>query len=505
MIKFCLDPGHIKGYNPGAVSGYYEGTAMFRLAQMLKEELEKYDNFSCVLTRNAVTDDPTLEQRGRLAITEKCDVFLSLHSNGFTQESAHGVVLFYSLKLPDSKKLCDKIGNAITELIKASTGTTYYRGSQTKTYPNTTNTDYYGVIRASVKSGSKVKYSFLLEHGFHSNIKECTFLNSDQNLRSLAKKEAEVFAEYFGAAGSIGGSDDAINEGDTVLFAGGPVYTSANATVASTTKSQSVCKVTRKYAGLHPFHLVSDDGGGVYGWVDAASITPQKSPNPGGSAVGTPIIGAATATAAQGRSWAENKGASELFVSLADVFWVVSEAVGINPVVAYCQSAVETGYGRFGGVLDSTFCNSCGMKTNVGGSDTDPNAHQRFSTWEDGISAQVDHLALYAGAKGYPKENTKDPRHFSYIKGKAPTVEALGGCWAPSADYGEKIVALMAQLEATRVIEKTPEEMSVANAVNDGVVTSPEYWLKVLNGTMSASAANVKTLIDKYHAALVAK
>ena len=48
-------------------------------------------------------------------------------------------------------------------------------------------------------------------------------------------------------------------------------------------------------------------------------------------------------------------------------------------------------------------------------------AHKRFDSWEDGISAHVDHLALYAGAAGYPKEGTLDPRHFESLFGRCPT------------------------------------------------------------------------------------
>ncbi|WP_242835807.1 hypothetical protein [Clostridium sp. DL-VIII] len=29
--------------------------------------------------------------------------------------------------------------------------------------------------------------------------------------------------------------------------------------------------------------------------------------------------------------------------------------------------------------------NPCGLKTNVGGEDTDPSAHERFDSWDEGI------------------------------------------------------------------------------------------------------------------------
>ena len=67
------------------------------------------------------------------------------------------------------------------------------------------------------------------------------------------------------------------------------------------------------------------------------------------------------------------------------------------------------------------------LKTAAGGGDTDKNAHQKFDSWDEGVQAHMDHLALYAGANGYPKNNTYDPRHFVTIKGKATTVNSLGG------------------------------------------------------------------------------
>lgn len=43
--------------------------------------------------------------------------------------------------------------------------------------------------------------------------------------------------------------------------------------LAATTKGASRCKVTQTNNGKHPYHLISEDGKGVYGWVDAANVT----------------------------------------------------------------------------------------------------------------------------------------------------------------------------------------------------------------------------------------
>jgi hypothetical protein len=90
----------------------------------------------------------------------------------------------------------------------------------------------------------------------------------------------------------------------------------------------------------------------------------------------------------------------------------------------------------------------------------------RFKSWEEGIQAHADHLGLYAGAKNYPKysPNTKnytnekykangttlDPRHFTYLYGKCPTVEGLSGTWATDKKYATTLKNIIAKIEATK-------------------------------------------------------
>jgi len=62
------------------------------------------------------------------------------------------------------------------------------------------------------------------------------------------------------------------NVGDAVQFMGGDVYASVNAVKSAAKRGASVCTVTKVYRGIHPLHLISADGKGVYGWVDADSV-----------------------------------------------------------------------------------------------------------------------------------------------------------------------------------------------------------------------------------------
>ena len=189
--------------------------------------------------------------------------------------------------------------------------------------------------------------------------------------------------------------------------------------------------------------------------------------------------------------WAKSKNATETFVSLASIYKKYGQARGgVNWVLAYVQAAKETGYGRFGGVLDESFHNPCGLKVPSGGDDYDPNAHKRFDNWEQGIIAHLDHLALYAGAKGYPKtvyvesskaeglsiNETYDPRHIGWfgttsgILGKATNAIDLGNKWAPSSSYGVDLFRMYCDVVKADYLEGKSNLESPSNGmvITDG-------------------------------------
>lgn len=152
------------------------------------------------------------------------------------------------------------------------------------------------------------------------------------------------------------------------------------------------------------------------------------------------ILRKPTITVFQMQEWALAEEADPLFIELAPTFYDVSVKYGVDPAITYAQSAKETNFMHFTGVLDASYKNPCGLKITAGGGDKDPDAHKRFDTWEEGITAMVHHMALYAGHVDFPKKDSPDPRHFESIYGTAPNVEDLGGKWAPSLDYGHDVM-----------------------------------------------------------------
>lgn len=183
---------------------------------------------------------------------------------------------------------------------------------------------------------------------------------------------------------------------------------------------------------------------------------------------GTPILGEAIATLKQAKIWAKDRKATEEFIELADLFWEIAPKLNIRPDIAYAQSAKETAFGRFGGVLNNTYHNTCGLKTSKGGGNYDPNVHQKFPDWETGILAHVQHLAIYAGITVVPP--IVDPRHFSFIKGKAKTVEELGGAWAGNPNYGVSIIDAYLKPMINTIVPEEP--------LPEPIKSNPSEWAK---------------------------
>lgn len=195
-----LDPGHGEFGNPHTTrEGFYEGTQNYVLATHLRDELINR-GFEVKVTREAVSDDPSLEQRGSMAGKNGAVMFLSLHSNAPGSSASperypriRGAETFYSITDEERNSV---IARALNDAVVA-TMNTEDRGIKTRRYPDHPDWDYYGVIRAAAQSGCHA--AFLIEHGFHTNPEDSAFLQDEQCLIRLAAAEADVIARIFGA------------------------------------------------------------------------------------------------------------------------------------------------------------------------------------------------------------------------------------------------------------------------------------------------------------------
>ncbi len=194
----------------------------------------------------------------------------------------------------------------------------------------------------------------------------------------------------------------------------------------------------------------------------------------------TAIIGPPSAHIGQAHKWADNKRANTVFHTIIDAIYIKAPIVGVDPAVAVAQSAKETGYAHFGGVLDASYHNTAGMKTTEGGGNFDPAAHQRFPNWDAGALAHCAHLALYAGhITAERAKELGDPRAFAWIHGVAPTVEQLEGRWATDPNYADDVIRRLTEMRNT-VAEPLPPPKPPSPPPDVPIENSERYWGVVL-------------------------
>ena len=195
--RIMLDAGHYGNYNPSTVlEGYWESRRMWRLCELLAEELCSA-GFEVGKTRADEERDLEVTERGRLA--KGSDLFISLHSNACDSPGVDYVCVFGAYdNRNDSWELGGRLAAAVSDCMECT-------GGYVKTRRGSRG-EYYGVLRGAREVGCPLYY--IIEHSFHTNLRASKWLMSDANLRSLARVEAAVIAAHFGviyAAGRVKG------------------------------------------------------------------------------------------------------------------------------------------------------------------------------------------------------------------------------------------------------------------------------------------------------------
>ena len=131
-------------------------------------------------------------------------------------------------------------------------------------------------------------------------------------------------------------------------------------------------------------------------------------------------------------------------IQFAQYYIDEAAAEGINSDAAFAQMCLETGFLKFGGLVQPEFHNYCGL----GAMDAD-HPGEIFETEELGVRAHIQHLQAYA-----TKEETQlnkelvDPRYNWVHKTKyIEDIFGLTGTWATDPLYGEKIDGLLTAME----------------------------------------------------------
>ena len=207
-MTICLDPGH-GGSDSGATAfGAKESDLTLKIAQYCKEELAKYD-VNVVMTRTTDTrlsEETAMDLKNRVEVAKKAGAsyFISIHINSAQNSAAHGAEVYYP-NTSGNKNLSTNGQNLAKAIQKQLTALGLYdRGIKIRNYtdgttssnPNSSDQDYYGVIRYAKQANIT---GLIVEHCFISNKEEFDkYLGSDAKLQQLGIADAKGIVSALG-------------------------------------------------------------------------------------------------------------------------------------------------------------------------------------------------------------------------------------------------------------------------------------------------------------------
>lgn len=192
-----IDPGH-GGANEGALwEGYVEKEINMKVANSMKEELEKYEDVTVYLTHED-DRDMSLEERAEFARSVNADFIACLHFNMSEYHTLYGTECWIS-----AYGDCYAKGNDFAKIqneILAAEGI-HNRGVKTRLGKKG---DYYGLIRHATARDIP---SCIIEHCHLDHIEDAPFVNADTWLERYGKLDATAIAKYFGLKSQVLGVD----------------------------------------------------------------------------------------------------------------------------------------------------------------------------------------------------------------------------------------------------------------------------------------------------------
>ena len=229
-MTICLDPGH-GGSDSGATAfGAKESNLTLKIAQYCKEELAKYD-VNVVMTRTTDTrlsEEAAMDLKNRVEVAKKAGAsyFISIHINSAQNSAAHGAEVYYP-NTSGNKNLSTNGQNLAKAIQKQLTALGLYdRGIKIRNYtdgttssnPNSSDQDYYGVIRYAKQANIT---GLIVEHCFISNKEEFDkYLGSDAKLQQLGIADAKGIVSALGLQAKNADIDALAAENRNVLADG---------------------------------------------------------------------------------------------------------------------------------------------------------------------------------------------------------------------------------------------------------------------------------------------
>ncbi|MCH5259237.1 MAG: N-acetylmuramoyl-L-alanine amidase [Lachnospiraceae bacterium] len=188
-IIVVIDPGHGGKNLGGEYEDYTEKEMTLVVAKAMKEELEKYDGITVYMTRTG-DQELSLEERCDFAKDVDADFLFCLHFNLSGEHTLFGAECWVSAFGENYSK---GYSFASVEIDMLQEMGLYSRGIKTRL--NDRGTDYYGIIRHSVKNDLPC---VLIEHCHLDHENDQPFYDHDQKLKDFGVLDATAVAKYFG-------------------------------------------------------------------------------------------------------------------------------------------------------------------------------------------------------------------------------------------------------------------------------------------------------------------
>lgn len=225
QLTICIDAGH-GGEQTGIICTYdgvtvQEKDLNLKIALMLEQELQKYQNVHVVMTRQ---DDRNIGPRKRMqfALDHGADYVVSVHNNNAGNPEMHsrGCMVLKTVshyqpaqaKLPGIYEETERMALAIVARLQAlglplsneleadiNQGVVRrpynpdWEAKTTSYYPDGSICDFYALIRYGTESGIP---TIIIEHAYISNEEECKkYLWNEADLALLAKADAQGLAD----------------------------------------------------------------------------------------------------------------------------------------------------------------------------------------------------------------------------------------------------------------------------------------------------------------------
>lgn len=461
MDIIMIDPGH-GGTDPGAsFRGDLEKDFNLTIALKVRNHLQANYEGTIVLTRDK-DQTMSLNERTNLANSTNADFFLSIHHNagggsGFESYIFNGTVPQQTI---DHQ-------NIIHEEIMKTIQAKYNIRDRGKKRAN------FHVLRETKMD------ALLLEILFVDNSNDLALLNNPSFIEDVAKGIAVGVAKALSLPEktSSAPSTDQLNK-----VIAGSFKNRSNA-------EQRVTFLTSK--GIDSFIVPTNISGETYYRVQAGAFSSRD--NAAKRVEELEQIGISDAfilsenkgeqptTPATPEETFTIQGETHLFAhqlddfvrsvhpnapNLGSYYIKYGQIYGIRADVAYAQAIKETDYFRFTGTVNEDQNNYAGI-----GATGPDNPGSSFSSPEEGVHAQIQHLFAYASTESIPNgQPLIDPRFNLVTRGVAKTWTQLNGKWAvPGTTYGQDIISIY-----RRMVNDTLQEIDTQKMKLEGVIAELE-------------------------------